>query len=81
MDREPHVPALIAGRITERLHACGETMDVAVFNGIDSTNTEGNKRARTLTRLLLIAAETQTAGRGRMGHTFCISREKRWRGS
>ena len=56
-------------------------MDVAVFNGIDSTNTEGNKRARTLTRLLLIAAETQTAGRGRMGHTFCISREKRWRGS
>ncbi len=56
-------------------------MDVAVFDGIDSTNTEGNKRARTLTRLLLITVETQTAGRGRIGHTFCISREKRWRGS
>ena len=48
----------------------GQQMDVLVFRTTDSTNNEGRRRALGLTRPLLIAADCQTAGRGRGDHSF-----------
>lgn len=45
---------------------------VEVLNTIDSTNTEVKRRAMNgLATPLLLLARTQTAGRGRLGRTFC----------
>ena len=48
----------------------GIEADVLVLATVDSTNDEGKRRADILTRPLVIAAETQTRGRGRQGHSF-----------
>lgn len=48
-----------------------EIPDIVVFPEIDSTNSEGKRRIYGgLDRPLLLLAERQTAGRGRMGRTF-----------
>ena len=45
--------------------------DVTVFDEIDSTSTEARRRVQTgLDRPMLILSESQTAGRGRIGHSF-----------
>lgn len=45
---------------------------VEVSESVDSTNTEAKRRVATgLSTPLLLLAETQTAGRGRLGRTFC----------
>lgn len=47
-------------------------MAVEVLDSIDSTNTEAKRRvAAGLTAPLLLLARTQTAGRGRLGRSFC----------
>ena len=41
-----------------------------VFSVVDSTNTEAKRRAAEGERFALLVAESQTAGRGRMGRSF-----------
>ena len=53
-----------------RLTELGTQADVICFSAIDSTNTEARRRAQELSGPLLLAAEKQTAGRGRQGHSF-----------
>lgn len=62
--------ALNADYMEARLRALELDMRVIARRTIDSTNNEGKKEAHGLTRPLLIAADEQTAGRGRRGHTF-----------
>ena len=46
-------------------------LDVVVYESLDSTNNEAKRRLGAGdSGNLLIVADTQTAGRGRMGHTF-----------
>lgn len=46
-------------------------VDVSVYKNIDSTNTEAKRRAREGKKMpLLICAESQSAGRGRLGRSF-----------
>lgn len=48
---------------------------VEVLESVDSTNTEAKRRiASGLCEPLLLLAETQTAGRGRLGRSFCSPR-------
>ena len=61
---------LRSGEIRGRLSELGAQADVVCFSTIDSTNTEARRRAQELSGPLLLAAETQTAGRGRQGHSF-----------
>lgn len=61
---------LDADSIRHRLLEKNVEADVVVFQTIDSTNTEGKKRADHLSRPLLLLAEEQTMGRGRQGHSF-----------
>ena len=58
------------GEIQALLQQAGEETDVVCFSTIDSTNTEARRRSQGLRRPMLLAAEEQTAGRGRHGHTF-----------
>ena len=55
-------------------HALGADaalLDVRVFAELDSTNTEAKRQiARGIQKPLLIVAESQSAGRGRMGRSF-----------
>ena len=67
----PYAPEeLCEERIQALLREAGHEVSVRVFSSIDSTNSEGKRTAQELTQPLLIAAETQTAGRGRQGHSF-----------
>ena len=69
--RLEHVPDILdADSIRHRLLEKNVEADVVVFQTIDSTNTEGKKRADHLSRPLLLLAEEQTMGRGRQGHSF-----------
>lgn len=61
---------LRADEIVYLLLKGGEKADVLCFDSIDSTNAEARRRAGALTRPLLILSDTQTAGRGRSGHSF-----------
>ena len=63
-------PVLNAEYIETRLQAVGLDLWVRVFDTIDSTNNEGKRGAHHLIRPQLIAADTQTAGRGRRCHSF-----------
>ena len=69
--RLEQVPDILdADSIRHRLLEKNVEADVVVFQTIDSTNTEGKKRADHLSRPLLLLAEEQTMGRGRQGHSF-----------
>ena len=69
--RLEQVPDILdADSIRHRLLENNVEADVVVFQTIDSTNTEGKKRADHLSRPLLLLAEEQTMGRGRQGHSF-----------
>lgn len=49
----------------------GTQLEIYAFDTIDSTNAEAKRRIRAgLTRPALFLADTQTAGRGRLGRTF-----------
>ncbi len=61
---------LRADEIRLRLSELGTPADVFCFSSIDSTNSEARRRAQELAGPALFAAETQTAGRGRQGHSF-----------
>lgn len=43
---------------------------VHLFSSVDSTNNEAKRRAQTDEGAVLYAADSQTAGRGRRGHSF-----------
>ena len=52
--------------------AMSEPISVEVLDSVDSTNTEAKRRiAAGLHTPLLLLARTQTAGRGRLGRSFC----------
>lgn len=58
---------------TKELQAAfaGETVEIFAYGELDSTNTEAKRlAARGVTDIAVIAAEGQTAGRGRMGRSF-----------
>jgi BirA family biotin operon repressor/biotin-[acetyl-CoA-carboxylase] ligase len=58
---------------TKELQAAlaGETVAVSAYGELDSTNTEAKRlAARGVTDPAVVAAESQTAGRGRMGRSF-----------
>lgn len=61
---------LRAEEIRLRLSELGTPADVFCFSSIDSTNTEARRRAQELAGPAVFAAEKQTAGRGRQGHSF-----------
>lgn len=62
----------IAEMIRTRLSS---SLAVEVLETVDSTNTEAKRRISAgLDAPLLLLAETQTAGRGRLGRTFCSPR-------
>ena len=49
----------------------GDTLAIELFEEIDSTNEEAKRRLRRgQTEKALLLAESQTAGRGRVGHSF-----------
>ena len=58
---------LNAGQIAERSFAIGQGVRVEVIDSIPSTNTELRARIPGLSAPMLLAAEVQTAGRGRAG--------------
>lgn len=45
-------------------------IDICLYDEIDSTNNEARRRAGESSRPILIAARSQTAGRGRLGRSF-----------
>jgi len=63
---------LSAGKIGTALSEAGFSVNVTVYDTIDSTNTEAKRICNScrITENLLICAENQTAGRGRSGHSF-----------
>ena len=65
------VNQLRSAEIQALLKAQGEE-DIAVccYPTIDSTNTEARRQAQTFSTPAVFAAEEQTAGRGRQGHSF-----------
>ncbi len=63
-------PGLQADAISRWLKKLEADARVCCFSSIDSTNTEARRRAGELTGPTLFAADSQTAGRGRQGHTF-----------
>lgn len=69
MRPEPNWDELSVASLTEALGGADE-IAVAVYPSIDSTNQEAKRRARSGERQALIVAETQTAGRGRLGRSF-----------
>lgn len=65
---------LDAARISERLSPFG--IEVYVLPRVDSTNTEAKRRAQSgADKPTLIIAESQSAGRGRMGRSFYSPRD------
>lgn len=50
-------------------------LDVLVFDTVDSTNNEAKRRAADLSGGALIVANSQSAGRGRMGRSFFSPRD------
>ncbi len=61
---------LRSDEISRRLTELGTPAEAVCFASIDSTNTEARRRAQDLKGPVLFAAEEQTAGRGRQGHSF-----------
>ena len=69
MNKRDISEALCAQRISELL--CDRQIRVLVFDEIDSTNTEARRQAEAgVDEPVLILANSQTAGRGRMGRSF-----------
>ncbi|MBQ8081084.1 MAG: HTH domain-containing protein, partial [Clostridia bacterium] len=56
--------------ILRALEEAGISVDVETFRSIDSTNSEARRRGMEIRRPLLLAADEQTAGRGRQGRSF-----------
>ena len=56
--------------IEEKLSECGVSAKVFVHDVLDSTNAEAKRTAAGNTEPMLILAESQTAGRGRLGRSF-----------
>lgn len=62
--------ALTDAALREALGALAERYQISVYDTIESTSSEAKARARSGERFALIAAGTQTAGRGRLGRSF-----------
>mgnify|MGYP003291038402 CR=1 FL=1 len=62
---------LSAENVAERLRQCGCPLLTLCFEEVDSTNSEAKRQIRNGNREpMLLLAETQTAGHGRMGRSF-----------
>ena len=60
-----------AAKVAERLSRCGCPLLTFRFEEVDSTNSEAKRQIKNGNRQpMLLIAETQTAGRGRMGRSF-----------
>ena len=64
------MPLLNAGQIAARAHAARQGMIIEVISSLPSTNTELRARVARLSGPMLLAAEVQTAGRGRAGRPW-----------
>ena len=62
---------LSADQLARRLERCGCPLLTLYFGEVDSTNSEAKRQIKSGNRVpMLLLAETQTAGHGRMGRNF-----------